>query len=105
MHLTQLLGSSAYHDRSRWAERVLEVSAVYDENGGAYASRLKGIATRMIDQGRSKGKSRSMDSGVRLVLENVVEHVLLHLRNSMLDSKKKWRWLIHFAVPRFRRLL
>jgi AP-4 complex subunit epsilon-1 len=83
MHLTQLLSAfpaSIPTETNRLAERALEVSAVYDQNGGAYVKRLCDVCTRVNHQSGNKGKQNATNSGARLVSENVVEQVLLHLR-------------------------
>ncbi|KAF8583200.1 ARM repeat-containing protein [Ramaria rubella] len=84
MHLTQLISAlpSTSEEEAPLAERALEVSAVYEQHGKAYAGRLLEICVRMNHQGRSRGKHITSSSGAKFVSENVVEQVLLHLRRS-----------------------
>lgn len=119
VHLTQLISgfhASMPHDEDRFAERVLEVSAVYEQTGGPYAMRLREVCTQMTRENKSKGKHKATDSGVQLVSENVVEQVLLHLRSStsnptafeflinILPRSRQFPWGIHrcrYPYPSF----
>lgn len=83
MHLTQLMSAfptSTPLEEQRLAERVLEVLAVCERNGGAYVRRLCELCTRMSHQKGIKGKRKATDGGARLVSETVLEQVVLHLR-------------------------
>ncbi|KIJ41177.1 hypothetical protein M422DRAFT_780350 [Sphaerobolus stellatus SS14] len=79
MHMTQLLSSPPNANEVELAQRALEVAAVYEQDGRAYASRLSEICGRLSSHEKASGKEKAGFSGARLVAESVVEQILLHL--------------------------
>ncbi|KAF8511557.1 armadillo-type protein [Hysterangium stoloniferum] len=71
MHLTGLISTppTSTSDELAIAQWALEVAAVYEQEGFAYATRLQEVCARLKER-RDK----------KLVFEDVVEQVLLHLR-------------------------
>ena len=74
-HMTQILAtpSSPNLDEIRLAERAIEVSAIYEQHGRAYSTRLLEICNRLGTYERILVKQRGGSSGGRLLAHHIVE--------------------------------